>query len=72
MFYRSLSLVSVRLYQILGWTVDTNMLTEPLFDSKQPRKVKNPLEPLRVLPSQLLSYVPPPYSQPFNFPKKKG
>ena len=66
MFFRSLSLVSTRLYQILSWTVDTPMLSNCLFDPKE-SKLQNPLDSMRKLPSQVLSYL-----QPFNFPKKKG
>jgi hypothetical protein len=69
MLLRSLSLLGTRLYQLLELTVDTNALAESFLDSKQ---LQDPIDTLRKTPVELVSYLPPPYIQPFNFPKKKG
>lgn len=66
---RILSYLAPRISQIVGWTFDTNSLTDPLLD-----KYSKPILPVTVyrahyaIASTVTEYVPPPYKQTVNFP----
>jgi hypothetical protein len=71
--FRFFAYLGPRLSQFLGWTFDTNSLTDPLLQESIKPKIPDRVYQLpMVATSHAMSYVPPPYNQLAQFPKLKG